>query len=189
MSNDKIIKIREDNTLDFDGTIIDIETIGEFTKNRSYIVFNDSRQCENIQQVILGFINRNELNIFCAKGKEAIEELKSQTEQVLNSLERPFFAFNADCESSVWFHHIGIIINFDGELQKFKFESKAEARKSLNIPNYDDPFNDEGKLCMIAWENREFDKAIAHNKACLLKERDILLKRGYREPNKINFNK
>jgi len=184
-----IIEHKEDINSDFEGTIIDIETIGEFTKNRSYTIFNDSRQCENVQQVILGFINRNELKIFCAQGKEAIEELKSQTERILNSLERPFFAFNADCESSVWFHHIGIIINFDGELQKFKFEKKSEARKSLNIPNYDDPFNDEGELCMRAWENGEFDKAIAHNRACLLKEREIFLKRGYREPNKINFNR
>lgn len=184
-----IIEHKEDIRSNFEGTIIDIETIGEFTKNRSYTVFNDSRQCENVQQVILGFINRNELNIFCAKGKEAIEELKSQTEQILNSLERPFYAFNADCESSVWFHHIGIIINFDGELQKIKFESKKNAVADLGIPNYDDPFNDVGRLCMEAWENGKFDKAIAHNRACLLKERDILLKRSFRTPNKIQFNK
>ena len=189
MGNNNIIKRREDVTSDFDGTVIDIETRGEPNKNRAYVIFNDSRQCENMQQVILGFINRNELNIFCAKGEEGIKELVSQTKQILDSLSRPFYAFNADFESSVWFHHIGIIINFDGELQKFKFEKKAEARKSLNIPNYNDPFNDEGKLCMIAWENGEFDKAIAHNRACLLKERDILLKRSFRTPNKIQFNK
>jgi hypothetical protein len=173
----------------FKGTIIDIETIGEFTRNRSYTTFNDSRQCGNLQQVIFGQINDKELQIFCAKGRETIEELKSQTEQILNRLERPFYAFNADFESSVWFHHVGIIINFDGELQKFKFEKKVEARKSLNILNYDDPFNDDGWLCSKAWHREEFDKAIAHNRACLLKERDILLKREYREPNKVNFNK
>ena len=184
-----IIEHQEDINSDFDGTVIDIETIGEFTKNRLYTIFNDSRLCENLQQVILGFINKNELNILCAKGEEGIEELASQTKQILDRLDRPFYAFNADFESSVLFHHIGITIIFDRELQRFKFESMAEARKSLNIINYDDPFNDEGKSCMIAWESREFDKAIAHNKACLLKERDILLKRGYREPNNLNFNK
>ena len=173
----------------FEGTIIDIETIGEPNKNRPYIIFNDSRQCENFQQVIFGIIDDKELRILCAKSKETIEELKSQTEQILYSLERPFYAFNADFESSVWFHHIGITINFDGELQKFKFESKAEARINLNIPNYDDPFNDDGNLCRETWERGDFDNAIKHNKACLLKERDILLKRGYREPNKISFNK
>ena len=173
----------------FKGTIIDIETIGEFTRNRSYTTFNDSRQCENLQQVIFGQINDKELQIFCAKDREAIEELKSQTEQILNSLERPFYAFNTNFESSVWFHHIGITINFDGELQEFKFESKAAAKMSLAIPNYDDPFHDVGRLCMEAWHSKEFDKAIAHNRACLLKERDILLKRDYREPDKVNFNK
>jgi hypothetical protein len=36
---------------------------------------------------------------------------------------------------------------------------------------------------MYAWQNGEFDKAIAHNRACLMKERDILLRRGYRKPD------
>ena len=35
--------------------------------------------------------------------------------------------------------------------------------------------------------NGEFDKAIAHNRACLLKERDILLKRRPREPEELRF--
>jgi len=33
----------------------------------------------------------------------------------------------------------------------------------------------------------EFDKAIAHNRACLLKERDILIKRGFRKPDELKF--
>jgi hypothetical protein len=173
----------------FKGTIIDIETIGEPTKNSTYKAFNDSRQCENLQQVILGQIDDKGLQIFCAEGIEAIEELKSQTEQIINRLERPFRAFNADFESSVWFHHIGIIVNFDEELQKMKFEKKKDAVTELGIPNYDDPFYDVGLLCMEAWKNGEFAKAIAHNRACLLKERDILLKRGSRIPNVVQFNK
>jgi len=36
---------------------------------------------------------------------------------------------------------------------------------------------------MYAWQAGEFDKAVAHNRACLMKERDILLKRGYRKPD------
>jgi len=184
-----IIEHKEDMSSNFEGTVIDIETIGEFNKSKSYKIFNDSRQCEDIQQVILGFINRKGINIFCARGEEGIRELVSQTRQILDGLNRPFYAFNADFESSVWFHHIGTIINFDGELQKFKFEKKAEARSSLSIPNYDDPFNDDGLLCSQAWRRGEFDKAIKHNRACLLKERDILLMRDYREPNTISFNK
>ncbi len=182
-----IIEHKEDIISNFEGTIIDIETIGEFNRNKLYTLYNDSRQYENMQQVILGFINSNNLSIFCAQGEEAINELKVQTEKTINTLKRPFYAFQTNFECGVWFHHIGIIINFDGELQKRKFESKAEARMSLNIPNYDDPFNDVGKLCIEAWGKREFDRAMKHNRACLLKERDILLKRGFRKPDELRF--
>ena len=184
-----IIEKREEIFSDFEGTVIDIETIGEFNRNKLYTLYDDSRQYANMQQVILGFINRSNLSIFCAQGKEAINELKVQTEKIINTFKRPFYAFQTQFESGVWFHHVGIIINFDGELQKRKFEGKAEARMILNIPNYDDPFNDVGKLCIEAWGTREFDKAIKHNRACLLKERDILLKRGFRKPNELSFNK
>ena len=41
----------------------------------------------------------------------------------------------------------------------------------------------------IAWEEGEFEQAIAHNRACLLKERDILLLTGAREPDEMIFVK
>ena len=184
-----IIRLKEDMTSDFEGTIIDIETIGEFSDNKLYKIYNDSRQYENMQQVILGFINKNGLRIFCAQGKEAIDDLKTITGKNIEKLERPFYAFNADFESSIWFHQLGKKIVFEGELNKEKYESKVNAVRDLDISNYDDPFYDSGFLCMKAWENGEFDKAIAHNRACLLKERDILLIRGFRTPNEVKFNK
>ena len=46
---------------------------------------------------------------------------------------------------------------------------------------------DNGKLCMEAWQKGQLEKAIAHNRSCLLKERDILLRRGFRKPNQLNF--
>ena len=185
----EIIEHKEDIHSDFDGTIIDIETIGEFNNNRLYKIYNDSRQCENIQQVILGFINSNALRILCAHGKEANNTLKIKTEKIIEELERPFYAFNADFESSVWFHQLDKKIIFDRELQKYRYEPKSDAVRSLGIPNYDDPFYDNGFLCMEAWEKGEFVKAIAHNRACLLKERDILLKRGCKTPNELIFSK
>ncbi|MBN1644172.1 MAG: hypothetical protein JW856_05080, partial [Dehalococcoidales bacterium] len=72
---------------------------------------------------------------------------------------------------------------FEGELQREKYKSKANAVKELGIINHGDPFNDKGILCMYAWQNGKFEEAVAHNRACLLKERDILLRRGYRNPN------
>lgn len=166
----------------FEGTIIDIETIGDFRRD-----YDDSRQYKEIIPVIFGFINRNVLNIYCAKNQHAIEKLKKKIELVLTDLKRPFYAFNSDFERGSLFHHLGFLAEFYGELNKEKFEGKWYAVQSLKILNYDDPFNDNGKLCMEAWLKGEIDKAIAHNRSCLLKERDILLKRGFRKPDELKF--
>ena len=178
-----IIGHQEDINSDFEGTIIDIETVGDFCN------FYDSRRYKDITQVIFGYINKQHLHIYCAKGAEGITKLQESTKNILDTLERPFYAFNADFESSVWFHQLGKKVVFDGELNKEKYEKKSDAVSNLGIPNYEDPFYDNGLLCKEAWERGEFRKAIAHNKACLLKERDILLKRRPRTPNELNFNK
>lgn len=182
-----IIEYKEDINSDFEGTIIDIETTGEFDEHYRYT--NDSREYQYMQEVIFGFINKHSLNIFCAKGREAISDLRAETQKLIDSLERPFYAFNCNFESGVLFHELGKTIDFDGELQRYRGESKGNARAELYIPNYDDPFNDVGKLCMKAWEAGEFEKAIAHNRACLLKERDILIKREFRKPDELKFVK
>ena len=176
-----IIEHREDITSDFQGTIIDIETTGEFRNQ-----YLDSRRFMDIQLVIFGFIDRYALQIFCARGTKAINELKMKTEDLIETLPRPFYAFNCGFERGVLFYELGRQLDFEGELQEYH-ESKAYARSCLGIPNYDDPFYDNGYRCMIAWQNGEFDSAIAHNRACLLKERDILLKRGFREPDELEF--
>ncbi|MFH0941580.1 MAG: hypothetical protein V1823_00925 [Chloroflexota bacterium] len=181
MSSDKIIELKEAIISDFDGTIIDIETIGNFDKNPLYRY--DSRRLKKINQVIFGHINKNGLVILCAKGREAINELNSASKQMLDNLERPFYALNTNFESSVWFNQLNKEIVFDGELQEKPYESKKEARNILTIPDYDDPFCDNGLECSCAWECAQYDKAIAHNRSCLLKERDILLKR-YLQLNK-----
>jgi hypothetical protein len=173
MDKETIITFKQDVESNFEGTVIDIETIGNFCSQ-----YHDSRRCKDIQQVIFGYINNKEIVIFCAKGKQAISELNSQTLQTLEKLERPFFAFNTGFESSVWFHQLNKSWLFDGELQKERYERKADAKIQLGISNYNDPFNDDGKKCVEAWQQGKYDQAIAHNKACLLKERDILIKRG-----------
>ena len=178
-----IIEHREDISSDFEGTIIDIETVGEFLNQ-----YPDSRRYKDIRLVIFGFINRHGLQIFCAKEMKEINELRERTETMIDSLERPFYAFNTDFERGVLFYELGQEIDFDGDLQEGR-ESKANARSYLDIPNYDDPFYDRGLWCMNAWHNGEFDAAIAHNRACLLKEKDILMKRGFRKPDELKFIK
>ncbi len=182
-----IIEHKENVSSNFEGTIIDIETIGEF--NRRYRATNDSREYEYIQQIIFGFINGQGLHIFYVREMEGITELNEKVVEIIDSLERPFYAFSSEFERGVFFHQLGKKINFEGELQKEKYESKADAVRNLGIPNYDDPFYDRGLWCMNAWHNGEFDAAIAHNRACLLKEREILLKRGFREPDELKFVK
>jgi hypothetical protein len=180
-----ILEHREVISSNFDGTIIDIETIGRF--NSRYRDTDDIREYEYIRQVIFGYIDRHALNILYVKDTEEIDELNERVASLIGSLDKPFYAFNSIFERAVLFHGLGRELRFDGELQAVKYESKASAVSALGIPNYDDPFFDRGILCMQAWESGEFDKAIAHNRACLLKERDILLRRGFREPDGLTF--
>jgi hypothetical protein len=178
-----IQEFSEESKSDFAGTILDIETIGDFDKAYQY----DSRHYRNLKQVILGYITKDGLKIYCAKSPEGIETLKLMTPQIFGALPRPYYAFNCNFESGVWFHHTGVKIDFDGELQDEPYESKKNAILRLKISNYNDPFYDKGLMCIKAWNDRDFEKAIAHNRACLLKERDILLKRGSCEPDKVHF--
>ena len=180
-----IQEYHEDTGSDFEGTIIDIETIGRF--NSLYRYSNDVREYEYIQQVIFGSIDRHGLQILYVRDPDEIPELNHRVAAVIGGLLRPFYAFNTAFETGVLFHGLGEEHSFDGELQEAKFEAKAEAVRKLGIPNYGDPFNDRGILCMQAWESGQFDTAVAHNRACLLKERDILLRRGSREPDELVF--
>ena len=172
---------KEEIVSDFKGTIIDIETIGDF--NGRYRNTGDWREYEGIQQVIFGLVNSQFLQILYVTKKEEIGELNDKISSIIDTLEKPFYAFNTSFETNVLTCQLGRNIAFECELQREKFESKANAVRELHIPTHDDPFNDKGILCMYAWQNGEFEKALAHNRACLLKERDILLRRGYRKPN------
>lgn len=180
-----ILEYKEIISSEFDGTIIDIETIGKF--NSRYRDTDDIREYEYIQPVIFGYVDRHALTILYIRATEEINELNERVAGLISSLNKPLCAFNSIFERAVLYHGLGLELHFDGELQAVKYESKANAVSALGIPNYDDPFYDRGILCLQAWENGEFDKAIAHNRACLLKERDILLRRGFREPEEITF--
>lgn len=176
-----IIKFTEIVKSDFAGTVIDIETVGSFCDQ-----YSDSRRYKDHQMVIFGLINKLKIEILCAQGKASVAELVDKAQETLRHLERPFYAFNSEFERGVFFYNLGLKINFDGELQ-FGRESKANACRLLCVPNYDDPFFDKGLYCIDAWIKGKFDNAIAHNRACLLKERDLLLKRGFKKPQELRF--
>ncbi len=166
------------------GTIIDIETIGGF---RDYYSDLDSRRQSGLTPTMLGYLCDGSLKINYIETTNDLPAFISQIEKVLPLLPRPFYAFNCDFEASVFFHTCDMKIVFDYELNLEKYEAKWRAVKSLGINNYDDPYFDDGKLCRIGWEKGEYQACVSHNRSCLLKERDILLKRGTRKPNKISF--
>lgn len=169
----------------FKGTIMDIETIGEFCRE-----YRDSREYQKLIPLIFGYIDKNGLNIHCSKidcsGRiEPTENFKAAVAQIMPNSRKPLYAFQCCFEQGVLFHSWGITINFDGELNKDKCEWKGNAVASLGIENYDDPFNDVGRKCKEALEKGNAELSIRHNRSCLLKERDILLRRGYRKPDDL----
>lgn len=166
----------------FNGTIIDIETIGNFSMG-----YEDSRRYANIVPIIFGYMSSGLLQIHCAKNLDSLEKLKKIMADELNLVHRPFYAFNSDFERGTFFHRLNKEILFEGELNKEKFEPKSRVVAELKIPQYSDPFNDVGLRCSEAWQKGNLKEAIAHNRSCLLKERDILLKRGSRKPDNLKF--
>ncbi len=174
--------IIEEVKTSFDGTIIDLETIGNFC-NR----FNDSRRYAEIKPILFGFIGNNRLEIHCVRSNATIQKLPEIILNVLPTLKRPFYSFNAEFEMGVLSHTLKKEINFERELNIQKYEAKKSAVKELKIENYNDPFFDDGKKCHDAWSSGSIDDIIAHNRADLLKECDILTKRGSREPDGLTF--
>lgn len=173
-----VIFYSEDVKSTFNGTIIDIETIGDFCRG-----YGDSREYKDLVPIIFGYLNKDGLNIYCAKGLNSLEKLQESVLETLPELERPFYAFNSVFEIGVLYHAWGMELFFEHELNEERWESKRKAVLKLNISNYDDPFFDVGKKCKEAWERGDIEKSIAHNRSCLLKERDIMLKRGHRNPD------
>lgn len=179
-----MVKIYEEKLNEsFEGTIIDIETIGNFDRK-----FKDSRQYKQIQTVIFGCINKNKLCIYSVE-EDNNEKLLNEINNILNNLEKPFYAFNSDFERGVLFHNLNKEIGFERELNKEKYEAKRTAVKELNIPQYEDPFYGHGDLCVKNWLLGNKEECIKHNRSCLLKEKDILLKRGFRNPDELILNK
>jgi hypothetical protein len=166
----------------FKGTVIDIETVGDFCQG-----YQDSREYQKHIPFIFGHIDEDELKVHYVKQGESLRKLKPIITRILPDLERPLYAFNCSFERGVLYHSWGMIIEFDGELNKEKYEGKWKAVQSLEISNYDDPFHDVGKKCCDAWLRGDIRLSMKHNRSCLLKERDILLKRGCRTPDPLKL--
>lgn len=177
----------EQLTSTLEGTIIDIESIGDFNNSHPD---HDSRQYIDIIPVIFGTINNKEITILYASEEKEIEELKHNIKQIIDRLNKPFHAFNTRYETGVLFHSCGITTQFEREINAFPREKKKFTVENLGIPNYEDPFYDDGNQCRLTWLSgkENIEQCIKHNRSCLLKERDILLLRGHRKPDKLELN-
>ncbi len=166
----------------FDGTIIDLETTGEFCN-----YYSDSRRYKDIIPVICGCIDRGGIRIVYAENRGDIQDIKKEITQLFPSLAKPFSAFNCNFEQGVLFHFVKSEISFEREINSRKYERKEDIVQTLGIASYGDPFHGNGLQCSDAWKRGDVDKAVAHNRSCLLKERDILLERGHRTPDTLRF--
>ena len=126
-----IISHNEKTQSNFRGTIIDLETIGDFSNYED----DDFRQCSKLTLIIMGYITKDELTVLCAKGMDALDELREQTISILPSLKKPLFAFQSRFERSVFHHSCGIKVEFDGDLNNRPREWKGYACSDLDIPN------------------------------------------------------
>lgn len=179
-----VFEERSESESNFSGSIIHIDTIGNLRNE-----FIDSRRYSELSPVIVGLINKNKLKIEYALDKPSISLLRSRIIALINEFPKPYFAFNVAFVQAVLYHFTGEKIAIVGELNRKAFESRLFAIHALNIPQYGDPFADQDKLCTQAWLLGEIEKCVAHARACLLKERDILIKRGFRKPEEIRLRK
>lgn len=162
--------ITESTKMRLKGTIIDIETIGEFDQEFHP---HDYRHYRNLKPTILGYITGNVLVQYCAEGHQDINNLIEIISDTIPRLEDPFYALNRHFERGILHNACGlepIFIDVRGPLTG----SKWAIREILGIPTYDDPYDGEGYKCAEGWLVGDHENCLKHNRACLLIERDIL---------------
>lgn len=159
-----------------EGTIIDFETVGVLQD-----WYKDTRRYEKVRPYLLGFLNGNRIVQKYVEKSERIHLLADFMKNlgVSDLFASPNFAFNTEFETGVFYCAAGRRFLFDGELQRVKYEKKEAVVSSFGLKTYDDPFNGSGYECLKAFEGGNVDDCLKHNQACLLKERDILHRRGF----------
>ena len=161
---------REPISMRIKGTIIDLETTGEF--DRAYPPW-DPRQYANISPTIFGYMTGETLVQHCAEGEEQIQDIVDIMKDALPRLEQPFYALNCNFERCVIINTCRQDHPFRDVRENKYYGSKWAIRQRLGIPTYGDPFHGDGLRCMHEWHRGNYDDCLRHNRACLLIERDI----------------
>jgi len=177
-------KIRKEPVdCDFEGTIVDLETIGPFTPVSSRrLEFGQDfiRKYQRIKVTTVGTLSDGVLQIAIALGPEHLDKFGKKVFSIVSRSDRPLYAFNKPFEEGCLFWISKNILSFENELQAFSRENKERAVQQLKIPSYNDPYRGQGKKCVDAFIKGDLENIAKHNRACLLKERDILRIRGAR---------
>jgi len=177
-------KIRKEPVdCDFEGTIVDFETIGLFTPMPSHrLEFGQDfiRKYQKIKVTTVGILSGGVLQIAIALGREHLDMFGKKALSIVSGSDRPLYAFNKPFEEGCLFWISRSMFNFENELQAFAMENKERAVQQLKIPSYNDPYRGQGRRCVDAFIKGDLENIAKHNRACLLKERDILGIRGAR---------
>ena len=166
------------------GTIIDLETIGPIRNE-----FRDTRRYEKVRPYLFGYLNGNTIVQKYVDKSDNIPQLVQWIKEAIftNLFQEPLYAFFTEFESGVIYCATARKVSFDRELKKGP-GGKESIVKKLGISAYDDPFPGAGVKCIEEFKRGNIADCLKHNRACLLKERDILFKRGFVDPNKIEFH-
>jgi hypothetical protein len=166
----------------FEGTIIDLETIGDFERVPYTEDMQDylDRYCM-MKVTTIGTLSDGCLNVMIAYDDEHLKRFQKSVLSSVRSAERPLYAFNKSFEegcvywaSSCELHH------FDFDIQMHQGEKKQQVVRDLGLLDYNDPYLGEGWRCVGAFREGNLGEIIRHNRSCLLKEYGILRKRGSR---------
>ena len=176
-----IFHFQEQSPFPIKGTIIDFETIGEIHNN-----LNNHEKYKDIDPVIFGTLENTQILISYIEEIDYIPALIQLIQVRIQDLTPPFYAFNCKFEQNIIKNHLGLQVKFE-ELQSRPYEKKEKCVIELGIPGYGDPFNGNGNLCRQAWLDGRIQECIKHNRACLLKEAEIL-KRRVNELNNQTFS-
>ncbi|MHA2024685.1 MAG: hypothetical protein ACW98U_02195 [Candidatus Thorarchaeota archaeon] len=166
----------------FDGSIIDIETIGDFSEvNRGTPPMGSDylKRYRSMRITAVGVLSAGKLTICVANGYENLDAFQKIATKVMRDTSVPLYAFNKTFEEGCYFWNSEErSLEIDYELQQAVLERKEDVVKALNIDDYDDPFHGKGVRCKSAFASGDLQSIMKHNRACLLKENQILSKRG-----------
>lgn len=158
--------------------IVDVET-RQLLKDVDW----DSRR---LTPTVVGIFFKNLIIQIIRVTANAMLEMRRKVAYELESVRKPFLAFNCDFDKFVIYGLCGIYYPFL-DIQEYYGQTKEEAKHHHNI-NVDDPFKGNGRIAVEYYQKYEqtgdrsyLEKVIEHNQACLITEQiltEMLVSKG-----------